>query len=126
MPPSSRPSSIRRLEPTGRLSQAVVWRGLVRISGQVAGERPPADIEAQTRLVLERLDTRLAEAGTDRLHLLSAEVFLADMADFAAMNRVWEAWIDPQAQPARITVQTPMTRPDWRVAVAAWAVLPER
>lgn len=114
-----------RLRPTGRLSQAVAWQGVVRTSGQVAGERPDPDVGGQARAVLRRVDELLAEAGTSKAHLLSAEVYLADMGDLAAMNAAWDAWVDPAAQPTRVTIQTPMTRPEWRVAIAVTASLPE-
>jgi enamine deaminase RidA (YjgF/YER057c/UK114 family) len=97
----------------------------VRTSGQVAGADPDPDVGRQTRAVLERVDALLAQAGTDRSRLLHAEVYLADMADFPAMNAAWDAWVDPAAQPTRVTIQTPMTRPEWRVAIAVTAMLPE-
>lgn len=113
-----------RLGPTGRLSHAVVWNGVIRTSGQVAGEHPDPDVGQQTEAVLRRIDELLATAGTDKSRLLHAEVYLADMADFPAMNAAWDRWVDPEAQPTRVTVQTPMTRPEWRVAVAVTALLP--
>lgn len=115
---------VMRVGSTGRLSQAVAWGGAVRTSGQVAGDDPDPDVGAQTRAVLARVDAVLAQAGTDKSRLLSAEVYLADMADFPAMNAAWDVWVDPAAQPTRVTLQTPMTRPEWRVAIAVWALLP--
>lgn len=125
MPSLPSPTSAVRLGPTGRLSQAVVWNGAVRTSGQVAGDDPDPDVGRQTRAVLDRIDALLAQAGTDRSRLLHAEVYLVDMADFPAMNAAWDAWVDPEAQPTRVTIQTPMTRPEWRVAIAVTALLPE-
>ena len=89
----------------------------------MAGENPDPDVGRQTAAVLQRIDGLLAEAGTDKSRLLSAEVYLADMADFEAMNAAWDRWVDPAAQPTRVTIQTPMTRPEWRVAIAVTALL---
>ena len=111
---------IRRIGETGRLAQAVVHGGIVTTSGQVA-EGP--DVAAQMRGVLARIDALLAEAGSGRDRLLTAQVWLADMAEIDAMNAAWDAWVDPAAQPARVTAQTPMTRPEWRVAVAVTATV---
>ena len=111
---------IRRIGETGRLSQAVVHGGIVTTSGRVA-EGP--DVAAQMRGVLARIDALLAEAGSGRDRLLTAQVWLADMADIDAVNAAWDAWVDPAAQPARVTAQTPMTRPEWRVAVAMVAAM---
>jgi enamine deaminase RidA (YjgF/YER057c/UK114 family) len=69
------------------------------------------------------LDELLASAGTNKSRLLSAEVYLADMSDFPAMNAAWDEWVDPASQPTRVTIQTPMTRPEWRVAIAVTALL---
>lgn len=113
---------IRRIGETGRLAQAVVHGGIVTTSGQVA-EGP--DVAAQMRGALAKVDALLAEAGSGRDRLLTARVWLADMADAHAMNAAWDAWVDPAAQPARVTTQTPMTRPEWRVAVAVTAAVGE-
>lgn len=120
----SKPSPPVRLGTTGRLSQAVAWNGVIQTSGQVAGQHPDPDVGQQTEAVLRRIDELLETAGTDKSRLLHAEVYLADMADFSAMNAAWDRWIDPEAQPTRVTVQTPMTRPEWRVAIAVTALLP--
>ena len=92
--------------------------------GRLDGTLDP-DAGAQTRAALARVDALLREAGTDKSRLLWAEVYLADMADLAAMNAAWDAWVDPAAQPARVTIQTPMTRPEWRVAIAVTALRPD-
>jgi enamine deaminase RidA (YjgF/YER057c/UK114 family) len=97
--------------------------GTVRTSGQVAGENPDPDVQRQTEAVLRRIDEVLAAAGTDKSRLLSAEVYLADMAEFPAMNAAWDMWVDPEAQPIRVTIQTPMTQPEWRVAIAVEALV---
>lgn len=102
------------------MSQAVVSNGMVFLAGQVAGDTSQ-DVGGQTRQVLAAIDRLLAEAGSDKSRLLSAQIFLADMADFAAMNKVWEAWVVPGQTPARATVQAAMAAPDYKVEIVVTA-----
>jgi len=112
---------IKRLHSGPRMSQAVVCNGMVFLAGQVADDTQQ-DVAGQTRQVLAAIDRLLAEAGSDKSRLLSAQIFLADMADFAAMNKVWEAWVVPGQTPARATVQAAMASPEYRVEVVVTAV----
>lgn len=114
---------IQRLQSEGRLSGAVVHGGTVYLAGQVADD-PSLDAEGQTRDILRQVDALLAEAGTNKAHLLQVHIFLADMADFAAMNRAWDAWLDRANPPARATVQARLADPAWRVEITAIAALP--
>ena len=114
---------IRRLQPQGRLSGAVVHGNLVYLAGQVT-DHPELDTEGQTADVLRQIDVLLAEAGTDKSHLLTCQVFLADMADVGAMNRAWDAWLDPANPPARATVEARLVDPRWKVEITAIAALP--
>jgi enamine deaminase RidA (YjgF/YER057c/UK114 family) len=85
------------------ISRAVSHNGVVYTSG-VVGE-PGGDVRAQTRQALERLEAILGDAGSSKSSILSAQVWLADMSDFAAHNEVWDSWIDPDNAPARACVQ---------------------
>lgn len=113
---------IRRLQPEGRLSGAVVHGNTVYLAGQVADD-PSLDAEGQTADVLRQIDALLTEAGTDKSRLLSCQVFLADMADVAAMNRSWDAWLDRANPPARATVEAKLVDPRWRVEITGIAAL---
>lgn len=112
--------TIKRLHSGPRMSQAVICSGIVFLAGQVA-EDTGQDVGGQTRQVLAAIDRLLAEAGSDKSRLLSAQIFLADMADFAAMNKVWEAWVLPGQTPARATVQAAMAAPHYRVEIVVTA-----
>ena len=114
---------IDRLGQEARLSGAVVHAGTVYLAGQVA-ENTALDAEGQTADVLRQIDALLEEAGTDKRHLLTVQVFLADMADFAAMNRAWDGWLDRGHKPARATVQAKLADPAWRVEITGVAALP--
>lgn len=114
--------TITRFHVGRRMSQAVVCNGIVFLAGQVAND-PSQDVAGQTRQVLEAIDKLLGEAGSDKSRLLSANIFLAEMADFAAMNAVWDAWVSPGNTPARATVQAQLARPQWRVEIVVTAAL---
>jgi enamine deaminase RidA (YjgF/YER057c/UK114 family) len=67
--------------------------------------------------ILAQIDALLAEAGTDKTRILSATIWLADMADFGTMNAVWEAWVSPGNTPARATGQVQLAAPKYRVEI---------
>jgi enamine deaminase RidA (YjgF/YER057c/UK114 family) len=71
---------------------------------------PVGDIAAQTRQVLDRIDAALAQAGTSKSKLLTAQVWLADMRLFEAHNAVWNAWVDPQNATVRACVRPDLVR----------------
>ncbi len=93
--------TIRRIEPGKRMSQAVVHGDTVYLAGQVG--TPGKPVAEQTKEVLASIDRLLKEAGTDKSKLLQATIWLDDTRDFAAMNEVWDAWVDPANTPARAT-----------------------
>ena len=111
--------TIRRIESGPRMSQAVVHGNTVYLAGQVGA--PGENVTIQTQTVLAQIDALLAEAGTDKSKLLSATIWLADMADFAAMNAVWEAWIGGQNAPARATGEVKLATPAYKVEIIAIA-----
>ncbi|KKW90376.1 RidA family protein [Sphingobium chungbukense] len=112
---------IRRLKPGRRMSQAVIHNGVVYLAGQIGA--PGEDVATQTQAVLAQIDELLAEAGTDRSRLLQATIWLADIADYDTMNRIWEAWIGEAPTPARATAQACLARADWKIEVIVTAAL---
>jgi enamine deaminase RidA (YjgF/YER057c/UK114 family) len=113
---------IQRLAEEGRLSGAVVHGGLVYLAGQVADDSS-LDTEGQTADILRQIDALLAEAGTSKKNLLSVQIILTDIGDAPAMNRAWDAWLDPSAKPARMTIQAPLVDPSWRVEITGVAAI---
>ena len=91
-------STITRLHPAKRYSEASVHNGTVYLTGQVA-DGATQDIGGQTAQVLAAIDRLLADAGSDKKKILMAQIFLADMADYAGMNAVWDAWVVPAPCP---------------------------
>lgn len=113
---------IKRFKTGPRMSQAVVHGDTVYVAGQVANATK-ASIEDQTRDVLSKIDALLKEAGTDKSKLVAVNVFLPNIADFGAMNSVYDTWIDPKNPPARACVEARLADPDLRVEMTAVAAL---
>ncbi len=109
-------ANITRIEPGARMSQAVVHGDMVYLAGVVAKDAK-ADFPAQTAQVLAEIDRLLALAGSSKSKILAAQILLADMKDFGAMNALWEPWIDPANPPARATLQAPLATPDYRIEI---------
>lgn len=99
---------IERIEPGEWNSRAVIHNGYVCLSGIVADDRS-VGMKAQTEQVLDKIDALLAAAGTDKTRILSAVVYLSDIAQKDAMNEAWMAWMDPACPPARAAVGVELT-----------------
>lgn len=113
-------ATLQRVDLNHRRSRAVVVNGMVHIGGQFAADTS-GDITAQTRETLSKLDALLQECGSDRAHLVSVTIWLRDMADFAGMNAVYDAWIDPQNPPTRCCGEVRMASDAMRIELTAIA-----
>lgn len=94
----------------GPYSQAIRAGDFLFVSGQIpldpdTGELVDGGIEAQTHRVLQNIRAILNEAGLDMKHVVRTDIFLVDLADFVAMNRVYEGYFPDSPKPARQTVQ---------------------
>lgn len=108
---------IERLGVAARYSDAVIHAGVVHAVEVPAHE--DGDIASQTRSLLGLLETTLERAGSSKARILMATVYLTDMADYAGMNAVWEAWLPSGCAPARACLEVArLARPGWRVEVA--------
>ena len=114
--------SIERHNVGKRLSEIVVHNGTAYLAGQVPGDSTK-DVTGQTREVLAKIDKLLAQVGSDKSKILSAQIFLADMADFAGMNVAWEQWIMPGHAPARATIEASLANPGYKVEIMCIAAL---
>ncbi len=107
---------IRRLQPGARMSQAVIHGGTIYLAGQVADDTS-AGVAGQTRQVLAAIDRLLADAGSDKTRILTATVYLANIATFAEMNAAWDAWVSREHPPARATVEARLAAPVYLVEI---------
>ncbi|MGM9491772.1 RidA family protein [Ideonella sp. YS5] len=115
-------STIQRFDVGPRMCEMSVHNGVAYLAGQIA-EDASQDIGGQTRQVLAAIDALLARAGSDKSKILRAQIFLADLADFAGMNAVWESWVVPGHTPARATVQAALAKPEWKVEIVVTAAV---
>lgn len=106
--------TIERLEKSGRMSQTVVHGDTIYLAGQI-GEGP--DMESQTRSMLAEVDRLLTSAGSSKSNILSAQIWVGDMAGVDDMNKVWDEWIDPANPPARACVESRLVAPEFLVEV---------
>jgi enamine deaminase RidA (YjgF/YER057c/UK114 family) len=113
---------IERQHTGTRMSKIVKHNGVVYLCGQVGAGGTVAE---QTRDCLARVDALLAEAGTDKAHILQAIVWVADMADFAEMNEVWDAWVPEGHAPARACGEARLARDVLKVEIIVTAAMPE-
>lgn len=113
---------ITRYAEETRLSGAVNHGDRLYLAGQVADDAS-LDVEGQTADILRQIDALLADAGTDKTKLLSVQIFLTDITEIGAMNRAWDAWLDPAHKPARATVETRLADPDWKIEITAIAAV---
>lgn len=111
---------ITRLHCGKRMSEAVIHNGTVYLAGQV-GEG--ATVAEQTRDCLAEIDKLLAEAGSSKENILQAVIWLADIADFAEMNGVWDAWVPQGHTPARATGESRLAAPEYRVEIIITAAV---
>lgn len=113
---------VQRFDVGPRMSEMAVHNGVAYLAGQVAADGSQ-DIQGQTRQVLGAIDALLARAGTDKTKILRAQIFLADLADFAKMNEVWEQWVVAGHTPPRATVQAALAKPEWKVEIVVTAAV---
>jgi enamine deaminase RidA (YjgF/YER057c/UK114 family) len=112
--------SITRHHTNQRMSQIVIHSDTIYLAGQVANDSN-ADITLQTQQVLQKIDALLAEAGSDKSQILSAQVWLTSMGHIAQMNEVWDAWVPEGHAPARACTEARLASPDFLVEVGITA-----
>ncbi len=99
--------TITRIETGQRMSKVVKHNGVAYLCGQTSDAATVAD---QTREILAKVEDLLAKAGSDKTRVLQCTIWLADMADFAEMNEVWDAWVPAGHAPARACGEAKLAR----------------
>lgn len=118
--------TVQRLHVEKRFSEIVISGNLVHLAGQLATDLS-LDIKGQTQQTLDIIDQFLADAGTDKSHIMSVLIHIKDIEnDYAGMNEIWDAWCaDIQALP-RTCVEAKMYLPEVLVEMTVVAVRPEK
>ena len=114
--------TIQRFNVENRYSDMAVFNGVAYLAGQVANDLNQ-EISSQMREVLSLIDDLLAKANSDKSRILMAQIYLADLADYAGMNEVWDAWVADISghAPPRATVQAKLANPNYKVEVVVTA-----
>ena len=115
-------ADIQRLHVAARYSEAAVFNGVVYLAGMVP-ECEATDIRSQTADVLQKIEQRLAEAGSDKTRILRTQIYLQDITDISAMNEVWDAWVVAGSAPPRATVQAALANPAYLIEVVVTAAV---
>ena len=113
--------TITRFDFDTRIHHGVVHNGTVYLTGQVG--TPGTSAEAQMQEVLDKIDRLLAKAGTGRDRILHVQMWLDDIRDFDAVNRVWDRWITPEHAPARSSGEGRMAKPGMLVELIVTAAV---
>ncbi|MBL8342882.1 MAG: RidA family protein [Rubrivivax sp.] len=113
---------IKRIKPGPRMSGAVVHGNTVYLAGLTADDKSQ-DVKGQTRQILAKIDGLLAEAGSDKSKILSANIWLTDIGTWSQMNEVWDAWVAPGHTPARATVEARLAAPGLTVEIMVQAAV---
>ena len=113
---------VQRFDVGARLSEMAVHNGTVYLAGPVPTDAT-ADMAGQTQQVLDQIDALLARAHTDKSRLLMVQIFIKDLAEFPAMNAVYDEWGPDGHAPPRATVQAALANPDWKLEIVVTAAL---
>jgi enamine deaminase RidA (YjgF/YER057c/UK114 family) len=105
------------------MSSAIIHEGRVFLAGKVAERSKGRSVREQTADILSEIDAVLKRAGTDKTRILTANIWLSDIATFGEMNAVWDAWVVPGRTPARATVEAKLAAPEYKVEIMVTAAL---
>ena len=108
-------TNITRIATGQRMSQAVIHGQTIYLAGQVG--TPGTSVTATTQEILEKIESLLDQAGSDKTQILSATIWMASMDSFAEMNAVWDAWVPEGHAPARATGESALATPEHLVEI---------
>ena len=105
------------------MSKTLIYDNIIFLSGQVANDVTD-NIQNQTISCLDKIETLLAEAGSNKSHILTTTIYIRDMKDFAAMNEIWDNWTLEGQKPARTCVEAKMARDEILIEITVTAAKP--
>lgn len=111
---------IQKINSNGVMSAVTIFNKVVYLSGQVP-KNTALDVVGQTQEILATIDQLLALADTDKSRLLSAQLYIKNLADFSEVNAVWIDWMKDCVAPSRATIQADLVNPDWLIEIAVTA-----
>jgi enamine deaminase RidA (YjgF/YER057c/UK114 family) len=111
---------MQHIDTKPRMSACVVHNGFAFTAGQV--DVTASDVASQTTIILAKIESLLERAGTNKANIVSANIWLRDIAHFEDFNAVWDAWV-PAPAPARATVQSILANPKYLIEIAVVAAV---
>ncbi|MBR9650381.1 RidA family protein [Thalassovita aquimarina] len=114
------PSELIKIGGSARFSAIAIHNDTVHLAGQVS-QLKDADIREQSRDVFAKVDALLEQAGTTRDKMISVQIWLADMDDYAGMNAEWDDWVSGITPPTRVCVEARMAQPHYLIEVLVLA-----
>jgi len=115
--------TIKRIHSGKRISRVVIHNGIAYLAGILALQKRGESVTEQTWDILALVDRLLAEAGTDKTRLLTANIWLSDIRTAEEMNLVWDQWIPDGCAPARATIEGKPTLAGHDVKIAVTAAI---
>lgn len=107
---------IIRLEKGPQASRVVVHNGIAYICGEICPYEHYT-VEEQTRYILDKIDQRLAEIGTDKTRILQAWLIVSDIKYHVGADSIWQQWIGPDNGPARVSMVAGLGMPHFKVEI---------
>ncbi len=113
---------IQRYVTNSRLSRVVIHNGIAYIAG-TGPDTATVSAGKQTIEVLKKIDDFLRQANTDKSKLLSATLWVKDLAELPEINEVWDAWLPQDSAPARSCVEVTPARSEFALAITVTAAI---
>lgn len=110
-------TEIKRIDAGSRMSEVVIYNGIVYTAGVVADTTVGKSVFEQTKDVLQQIDEMLKKAGSHKTRILKANIWLTDISTFDDMNKAWDAWVVAGKTPARATVESKLAAPGYDVEI---------
>ncbi len=108
--------NIQRLNPTPRWSDATIYQWVIHFV-EVPNDTS-VDMPAHIRQIFAQAEATLAQCGSDKSRLLSATIYITDVANVAVLNQEWEAWLPEGCAPSRACLKVELLNPDMLVEIA--------
>ena len=115
--------SIQRIQPSKRFSEVVIHNNTAYFAGQVPEKTVKQNAYEQTKEVLSLIVNYWLKLVLKKSKILTTQIFLADMTDYAQLNQAWDEWVDSQNPPSRATVEAKLADPDWKVEIVIIAAV---
>lgn len=115
--------ALKKMGGSERFSAIATHAGQIHLAGQVS-QLQDADIGEQSNDVFAKVDTLLAQAGARREDIISVQIWLSDMSEYAQMNAAWDAWVADITPPTRVCVEARLAKPHYKIEVLVVAAVP--